>query len=109
VRRIGLLANAPRTPVTDSFWDAFVTRLREHGWAEPRNIVIDRRDVELRREAARTAADELVRAGVEVIVVGSTLIAFAAKEATATIPIVMTVPSNPVAAGLVAWLGPAGT
>ena len=46
VRRIGYLANAPRTPVTDSFWEAFVAGLQEHGWIQPQTIVIERRYVE---------------------------------------------------------------
>jgi hypothetical protein len=43
VRRIGFIANAPRTMVTDSFLDAFVAGLQEHGWVESRNVVLERR------------------------------------------------------------------
>ncbi len=34
VRRIGYITG-PRTPLTDSFWEAFVAGLQEHGWIEP--------------------------------------------------------------------------
>ena len=107
-RRIGVIAVAPRTPVTDSFWEAFRSGLQDHGWVEPKDIVIERRDIESRKEAALAAADELIRAGAEVIVVASTLTALAAKQATRTVPIVMTVPSDPVAVGLVASLARPG-
>jgi putative tryptophan/tyrosine transport system substrate-binding protein len=107
-RRIGVIAAAPRTPVTDSFWEAFQSGLREHGWIETRNIVVERRDIQVREDAALAAAEDLIRAGVEVIVVASTLTALAAKQATRTVPIVMTVPSDPVAVGLVASLARPG-
>ena len=71
VRRIVYLGNAPTTPVTDSFWDAFVAGLQEHGWVQPRSIVIERRYLELGMEPAIAAVEELSRIGVEVIVVSS--------------------------------------
>jgi putative ABC transport system substrate-binding protein len=108
VRRIGYIANAPRTPVTDSFWAAFVGGLQEHGWIESQNLVIERRYVEMRKETALAAAEELVRRRVEVIVVSTTQAALAAKQVTRTVPIVMTVPADPVAVGLVASLARPG-
>jgi ABC-type uncharacterized transport system substrate-binding protein len=108
VRKIGFISMMPRTPVTDSAWDALVTGLREHGWVEPRTIVIERRYADLRDGAALAAAQDLIRTGVEVIVVASTPAALAAKQATRTVPIVMTVPADPVAVGLVASLARPG-
>jgi ABC-type uncharacterized transport system substrate-binding protein len=108
VRKIGFISMVPRTPVTDSAWDALVTGLREHGWVEPRTIVIERRYADLRDGAALAAAQDLIRTGVEVIVVASTPAALAAKQATRTVPIVMTVPADPVAVGLVASLARPG-
>jgi ABC-type uncharacterized transport system substrate-binding protein len=99
-RQIAFIAGTPRTPVTDSFWEAFVAGLQEKGWVESRNITIERRYVEMQQETTR-AVDEVLRRGVEVIVVSSTQTALAAKEATRTVPIVMTIPADPVAVGLV--------
>jgi putative ABC transport system substrate-binding protein len=80
----------------------------EHGWVQPRSIVIERRYLELGMEPAIAAVEELSRIGVEVIVVSSTQVALAAKQATRTLPIVMTIPSDPVAVGLVASLARPG-
>ena len=61
-------------------------------------------------ETALAVAEELVRARVDVVIVSSTLNALAAKQATTTVPIVMTVPADPVATELVASLArPGGT
>ena len=108
VRRIGLISTSPRSPLVDSWWDAFIAGLREKGWVEQQNFVIDRRFVPPQQEAGRAVAEELVRARVDVIVVGSTLNALAAKQVTTTVPIVMTVPADPVATGLVASLARPG-
>jgi putative ABC transport system substrate-binding protein len=107
VRRIGVISMVPRTPTTDAAWEALVTGLREHGWVESRTILIARRYVD-RSAGAVSAAQELVRDGVEVIVVASTPAALAAKQATRTVPIVMAVPSDPVAVGLAASLARPG-
>ncbi|PYN19967.1 MAG: hypothetical protein DMD99_23950 [Candidatus Rokuibacteriota bacterium] len=48
VARIGYISNAPSTPLTESFWRAFVGGLREQGWTEHQNLVIERRYAELR-------------------------------------------------------------
>ena len=107
VRRIGLFSTLPISPLTEPWWEAFVASLRQ-GWVEHQNIVIERRYTEQRKEAALAVAEELVRLRVDVIVVASTLTALAAKQATTTVPIVVTVPSDPVAAGLVTSLARPG-
>lgn len=108
IRRIGYIANVPSTPLTDSWWQAFVAGLREHGWVEGENIAIERRYADLRKEAAFGVAQKSVRARVDVIVVSSTLTALATRQATTTVPIVMTVPADPVATGLVSSLARPG-
>ena len=108
VRRIGYVGNLPRTPVTEAFLDAFMAGLREHGWIDSQTVVIERRFVEPRKEAAIAAAEELIRSRVDVIVVSSTQTALAAKQVTRTVPIVMTVPADPVAVGLVTSLARPG-
>jgi hypothetical protein len=69
---------------------------------------LERRYADLRKEAALAVAEELVRLRVEVIVVSSTLTVLAAKQATTTVPIVVTVPADPVATGLVTSLARPG-
>jgi putative ABC transport system substrate-binding protein len=108
VRRIGYIYNVPATPLVDSWWQAFDTGLRDHGWVEHQNIVVERRSAELRREAALAAAEELVRLKVDVIVVASTMTALAAKHVTTVIPIIMTIPGDPVGVGLVESLARPG-
>jgi putative tryptophan/tyrosine transport system substrate-binding protein len=108
VRKIGLIGSAPRVPVIDAMWEELLTGLREHGWVESRNLAIERRYVDLGRDAGVAAAEELIRANVEVIVVGSTQTALAAKQTTRTVPIVMTIPADPVAVALVESLARPG-
>ena len=107
VARVGFISNAAGA-LPDSWWDAFVAGLRDLGWIEQQNLVIERRYAELRRDATLAAAQELVRLKVDVIVVSNTLSALAAKQTTTTIPIVMTVPADPVATGLVSGLARPG-
>jgi putative ABC transport system substrate-binding protein len=89
---------------------AFLQRLRELGYVEGQNVVIERRSAEGRYERFPEIFAELIQAkGWDVIVVsGSTAVARAAKEATRTIPIVLAYSSDPVAAGLVASLARPG-
>jgi len=108
VRRIGLVSTSPGTSLIDSWWDAFIAGMREKGWVEEKNFVIVRRFTAPQKEAALAVAEDLVRGRVDVIVVGSTLNALAAKQATKTVPIVVAVPADPVATGLVASLARPG-
>jgi putative ABC transport system substrate-binding protein len=78
-----------------------VASLQDHGWVESRNLAIERRYVEPRKDDGAPAIEALIRAKVEVIVVSATQTALAAKRLTRTLPIVMTVPADPVAVGLV--------
>ena len=107
-RRIGYISNVQSSSLTESWWEAFVASLREQGWVEHQNIIIERRYTELRKEAALAIAEELIRLRVDVIVVSSTLTALAARQATTTVPIVLTVPADPVATGLVTSLARPG-
>jgi len=80
---------------------AFVQRLRELGWIEGRNVLIEYRWGEGRAERAAELAAEFVRLKVEVIVTSGVPATVAAKKATAVIPIVFAVISNPVGLGIV--------
>jgi putative tryptophan/tyrosine transport system substrate-binding protein len=107
--RVGYISSIEgSTPVAELWRKAFVDGLREHGWTENLNVIIERRYAELRSEASQAVVEELIRSGVDVIVVSSTLTALAAKRATTRVPIVVTVPADPVATGLVASLARPG-
>ena len=86
---------------------AFVQRLRELGWVEGSTVVIDYRWAEGRTERYAEIAAEFVRLKVDVIVTVGGAVA-AAKQATATIPIVFAGAGDPVGSGMVASLAQPG-
>ena len=109
VWRIGWLANQPLTnPLGAANFEAFRRRLQEHGYVEGRNVVIERRFSDGVDARLPALASELIRLNLDVLVVTGGQIAAAAKEATATIPIVMAYGSDPVRRGLVASLARPG-
>jgi ABC-type uncharacterized transport system substrate-binding protein len=87
---------------------AFVQRLRELGRIDGRNLAIEYRWAEGRDERYAEIAAEFVRLKVDVIVTVATPATLAAKQATAVIPIVFVVASDPVGTGLVASLARPG-
>ena len=107
VPRIGFL-NLTSPSDRPSHLDAFRQRLRELGWVEGQNIVIDYRYAEGRVDRLPDLAAELVRLKVDLIVSGGTQAATAAKNATETIPIVMIYVRDPVGNGLIASLARPG-
>jgi putative tryptophan/tyrosine transport system substrate-binding protein len=82
--------------------------LRDLGYVEGRNVVIEYRDAEGKLERLPALAAELVALKVDVIMVGGTLVALAAKQATKTIPIVFASAVDPVTDGLVSSLARPG-
>jgi putative ABC transport system substrate-binding protein len=99
----------PYTRSTASEWvAAFVQRLREHGWIDGRNIVLEYRWVEGREERFAEVAAELVRLKVDVIVTSGTPAVMALKQATAVIPIIFAAAGDPVGNKLVASLARPG-
>jgi putative tryptophan/tyrosine transport system substrate-binding protein len=80
---------------------AFLDGLRELGYVEGKTIATEWRWGQDRLELLPGLAAELVRSDVDVIVTGGTSAAKALKAATRSIPIVMAIISDPVAAGLV--------
>src|SRR6266436_2101814 len=107
VPRIGFLS-AGSFSSTRSTVEAFRQGLRELGYIEGKNIVVEYRSGAGKPERLPDLAAELIRLKVDVIVTQSTPAAVAAKNATTTIPIVMTSLSDPVATGLVASLARPG-
>jgi len=109
VYRIGVIwGAAPNTPVSQRNYQAFDQGLRERGWVEGQNTIIERRYAEGRAERHPDLATELVRLKVDVIVINGAPAALAAKQATATIPINAIAVSDPVGLGLVASLSRPG-
>ena len=88
--------------------EAFRQGLRELGYVEGKNIVIEWRSAEGKFERQSELAAELVRLKVDVIISSGPTMTRAAKEATATIPIVMAQDSDPVENGFVASLARPG-
>ena len=84
--------------------EAFRQGLRELGYVDGQNIVIEWRFAQGKPDQVKLNAADLVRLKVDVIVTGGAADTLAAKEATSTIPIVMTNESDPVRAGLVVSL-----
>jgi putative ABC transport system substrate-binding protein len=82
--------------------------LRELGWVEGKNILLEGRFAEGRQERLPELAAELVHLKVDVIVTFGTTAAVAAKRATSTIPIVLGVIGDPVRVGLVASMARPG-
>lgn len=105
---LGFLATTPPTPTTLPIWNAFLQELREQGYVEGQNLLIERRYSEGRAERFADFASEFVRLKVDVIVVATTPAAKAAKQATDTIPIVMAYVGDPVGSGLIASLAHPG-
>ena len=99
--RIGIIEDSP-------YWGAFRQGLRDLGYVEGQNIVIEERRAEGQLKRLPTLAVELVRLEVDVIVTAGTPGTLAAKQATTTIPIVMAISGDPVRVGLVASLARPG-
>jgi putative ABC transport system substrate-binding protein len=108
VHRIGFLAVGSREGRA-FLVEGFLQGLREHGYVEGTNIVIEYRFSEDNNELLPALAAELVNLKVELIVASGSPASFAAKEATSTIPIVMGgLAANPVETGVIASLARTG-
>ena len=107
VPRVGYLINSPLAASAD-FQDAFRQGLRDLGYIEGKNIVIEWRSGEQGRDRQRAIAAEFVRLNVDVIVAGGSGDIRAAKEATSTIPIVMVIGGDVIGSGFVASLARPG-
>ena len=99
IPRIGLLANV-RSPAIE----AFLSGLRQLGYIESQNIVVEWRLAAGKFERLPELAAELVGLNVDVILAPGPPYVTAARKATTTIPIVFALVPDPVATGLVASL-----
>jgi putative ABC transport system substrate-binding protein len=107
VHRIGYLGSGSITS-NPHLPGAFRQGLRELGWIEGQNIVIEYRFADGRLDRLPALAAEVVRLKVDIIAASPTPAALAAKNATGTIPIVFTSVPDPVGLGLVASLARPG-
>jgi len=105
VPRIGYLASNNATP---AWRDAFTRGMKELGYVENRTVIIDRRSADGEANRLPGLAVELVGLRPQVIVSSGSGPSLAAKNATATIPIVVAYANDPVALGLVASLARPG-
>ena len=108
IHRIGILSPSSGS-VFPARVEAFRQRLRELGYVEGKNIVIEYRYADGKSERLPDLAAELVRLKVDIIVTISPSTTLAAKKASGTIPIVFASANDPVGTGLVSSLArPAG-
>ena len=105
--RIGFLDDSTASNIAVRL-DAFRQELSKLGWIEGKNIAIEYRFAEGKLERLPELAADLVRLKVDLIMASGTPGVLAAKNATTTIPIVMTNAGDPVGAGLVASLARPG-
>jgi ABC-type uncharacterized transport system substrate-binding protein len=109
VYRLGLLGSSPpNSPGGRLAWEGFFQGMRELGYIEGQNILVEGRWYGERTDRLPALAAELVRLKVDIIVAGAAPAPEAARRATATIPIVMAIHNDPVGSGLVASLARPG-
>jgi putative ABC transport system substrate-binding protein len=104
-RRVGYLDLAPKYL---PFFKVWLDSVRDHGWIEGKNLIIDYRSAEGHPERLPALANELVGLKPDLIVGPTPQVALALKSATATIPIVFVAVFDPVAIGLVQSLSHPG-
>ena len=107
VWHVGMLETTAAT-LNATNLDAFKQALRQLGYIEGQNLIVEYRSGDGHIERFPQLAAELVRLNVDIIITRGTPAALAAKEATATIPIVMAAIGEPVETGMVASLARPG-
>src|SRR6478672_10265617 len=109
VPRIGFLVTGSiESPEARASLKAFDQGLREYGYIDGQNVLVEVRAADLNVERFPALASELVRLNVDLIVASNSLAARAAQQATSTIPIVVPVMGDPVGDGLVDTLSRPG-
>ena len=105
--RVAILSESTET-ARRNLWALFRERLVQLGYVEGRNLALDWRNADDMPSYLPKLADDIVKSKPDVIVAVSTPAAVAAKNATATIPIVFVGPTDPVGSGLVSNLARPG-
>ena len=104
VYRVGFVSPTSLGSTFHAFWDG----LRELGYVEGKNVIVEARFAQGRSERLPELIAEVLRLRIDALVAGSGLGALAAKRATKTVPIVFAGVSDPVALGIVASLARPG-
>jgi ABC-type uncharacterized transport system substrate-binding protein len=108
VYRVGVLTNKASDPAESRLWQALRSGLRERGWIEGENVLIEFRGAEGNAARLPELAADLVRLKVDLIVARSSMFVQPAKEATSSIPIVFLTHADPVRTGHVTSLARPG-
>ena len=108
VYRIGFVSHPLPVSPENPWLRAFRQGLRELGYEEGANVIVDARSSEGREERLPEVVAELIGRKIDVLVVGGTAPTLAAKRATSQVPIVFASVIDPVAAGIVASLARPG-
>src|SRR5262245_23169447 len=108
VWRIGFLGNFPPTPGTAFGFAAFADGLRQYGYVEGKNLIIEFRFAQGRDERYPQLVRELLQANVELVVTTQTPAALALKESARSLPVVIIGLGQPVETGLVQSLARPG-
>jgi putative ABC transport system substrate-binding protein len=106
--RVGILGINASDPAEMRYWQAFRLGLRERGWIEGENIVLEHRWTEGNSARLPELVADLVRLNVDLILARSSIFVQPAKEATSSIPIVFAIHADPVGLGHVASLARPG-
>ena len=104
VWRIGFITHT----ANDAAYASLFERLRELGYLEGQNIIVERRYAEGRAERFQEFAAEMVRLKADVVITSTTPAALALRNATTTIPIVIPTAIDPIGTGLIASLAHPG-
>ena len=107
IPRVGFMGNST-AELEANLVNSFREGLREHGYQEGRNIVIEYRWADGKYERFPALVAELIAAKVNVIVTAGTPASLAVKKATTTVPLVMVAVGDPVGTGLVSSLARPG-
>jgi putative ABC transport system substrate-binding protein len=101
IPKVGLILSSGTAETPSPLFEAFRQRLRELGYVDEKNVLIERRYAEGRLDRMSPFVQEFVQQKMDVILGTNNVVIRAAKEATKTIPIVMISSVDPVAAGYV--------
>ena len=108
IPHVGILSPSAPSTAADANLEAFRQGLRDLGYVEGRNIILEYRWAENREDRYPPLIADLIRLKVDIIYTSSTPAVIVAKQATKTTPIVFPVSSDPVSVGIVASLARPG-